>query len=931
MTSQHTLARRLHAVARRCLLVGGFSGAIWALIASIGLLLLAAWLDLVWELSAEARAGAWILALVGALAMLAVLLVGSLRAARAARVARRLDAVGGSGGVILTGWELCRPLHAAYQSHAAEVSAGLAQLAVDRAAGVAEKADAVAAVPLRPAGRALSVLAGMVVVIGVAALAMPTLVQTEWLRLLHPWADVPPYSPLEIRVAPGDASVIYGSALEIRATVEGRPIESAELVWEESGKRAEGLPMFAEPDGRWRAAVEKVTERATYYVRAERARSSRYQVSVITVPRILGVRVKIVPPAYTRLAPVDGPVPKDGIAGLRGTAVEIRATSNRPLRGGKLTLTGPGGSEEVRLRSAAEGASEAIGQFSISRSGRFLLGVEDVSGQASQDTVSGSVVLLADQRPLARLIKPPPAALATPTAALPVVVAAEDDYGLSRVELFRSLNESRASPAALAIEQRNSRRLFETTVLPLARYGLEPGDVIKLFARAEDNDPAGVKGSESPLATVRIISQEEFERLLRTERGLEVMRSKYAEARRRMEAVAKDLERLKGALDKLAKNDPADEKTRQQLTELAKRLASEAQAIAQLAAKSLPYDLDERLTPELQEAAKALQKAEQEIRRLAGEKELSNQRAAQKLAELARQLGMDREAFEKKALVPMDLLAAVFPLLVDQRRFVALALHQQDLAERLASLRGREGEDDPAIKGRMRDLEEEQQRLGLELDELLSDIERHATQLPDKPELDKLRTTAIALADKVRKSGAADAMRAAESSLAEFKPTHAGEKAREAAQILRSFIKECEDVGDRTSDCMSLIFQPSLSQSLGRTMSQLLAGMGLGGIGMGDGGMGGYSMPRGSTVGLFGSMMGMEGLEGHGDRDAGRNVLSAGQRGDGRGEANPDQTSQADTPAPPGSGGSGEGQVPLEYRRRVGLYFQRIADEAGQR
>ena len=32
--------------------------------------------------------------------------------------------------------------------------------------------------------------------------------------------------------------------------------------------------------------------------------------------------------------------------------------------------------------------------------------------------------------------------------------------------------------------------------LPLSAYGLRPGDVIKLFARVEDNDPAGAKGSE---------------------------------------------------------------------------------------------------------------------------------------------------------------------------------------------------------------------------------------------------------------------------------------------------------------------------------------------------------------------------------------------------------------------------------------------------
>ncbi len=71
----------------------------------------------------------------------------------------------------------------------------------------------------------------------------------------------------------------------------------------------------------------------------------------------------------------------------------------------------------------------------------------------------------------------------------------------------------------------------------------QPGDVIKLFGRVEDNDPAGAKGAESALATVRIVSQEEFERLFRTRQGVQALFSKYYAARRRMESLAKEVER----------------------------------------------------------------------------------------------------------------------------------------------------------------------------------------------------------------------------------------------------------------------------------------------------------------------------------------------------------------------------------------------------
>ena len=109
--------------------------------------------------------------------------------------------------------------------------------------------------------------------------------------------------------------------------------------------------------------------------------------------------------------------------------------------------------------------------------------------------------------------------LATPTALLPVTLSAEDDCGISRLQLFRSLNDSRPLSLDLPRPPRPPRRIDETVRLPLARYGLEPGDVIKLFGRVEDNDPAGAKGAESPVAAVRIVSQEEFERMFRAGRA----------------------------------------------------------------------------------------------------------------------------------------------------------------------------------------------------------------------------------------------------------------------------------------------------------------------------------------------------------------------------------------------------------------------------
>ena len=78
----------------------------------------------------------------------------------------------------------------------------------------------------------------------------------------------------------------------------------------------------------------------------------------------------------------------------------------------------------------------------------------------------------------------------------------------------------------------------EQRYLPLAEYGLKPGDEIALFARVADNDPAGAKGSESAVVRVRIIPRDVYERLVRARDGIEALAARYREAERRIEALA---------------------------------------------------------------------------------------------------------------------------------------------------------------------------------------------------------------------------------------------------------------------------------------------------------------------------------------------------------------------------------------------------------
>jgi hypothetical protein len=940
------------------LTLGATAGLGWGLACLVALLVVAVWLDLVVELPPRLRILAESVSLAAAAALAIGTLFAALRQGQPRRLAGRLDAAGQAGGQIVAGFDLAQR----QPRDASPLSEGLAELAVDRAGEVASNLSPAAAVPARAARRSWLASASCAIVVALVGLAAPRLAQTEWLRFSDPFGDHPPFSSTLLTVEPGDTRVIYAGGLDVLVSASGPLPERVDLVLAgDDAPDAKGgeetLPMFPEADGKWKAQLSEIVAPCRYYARARGTRSHRYRIDVITVPRLETVRWRIVPPAYTGDAAYEGPTPSDGLAGLVGTQVHVWATSNRPLSRGSLTIDEDGSRRDVALAPPASDSREVSGRFEIRAAGKFALSVTDVAGQDSQEPFSGTITLLSDQRPLVRLMEPAEQSLATPTATLPVVVAAEDDYGVSRLQLFRSLNDSRALPLELDVTAvRRSRdapqtsapqaprRLQQGTFLPLSTYQLEPGDVIKLYARVEDNDPASAKGTESAVATVQIISPEDYGRMLRAREGMDVFLSKYQEAQRRMESLAEEVEGLRKKLGEQPADSPAGEGDRRRLEELAEKLEQEAAAIRESAKELLPYDLDQALTSELERLAKQLDQAAGDARGASARPGAKAGDLEREMREMLERLQQEKKDFKQNVTEPLELLAEIYPLLEDQQRFVELYRRQRDLAERLASLAERgqvdpfdarrgEGEDDPSLKARMRDLEDEQRTLRDQLERLLDDIEEHAARIPDEPDYRDLVTTARDFAAAVRASAAAEEMQRAETGLAGFSGSEGHAGAKKAADILEQFISRCEGMGGQGEmACRGLKFAPQESlpgDCLANTLAQLLADAGFkqgNGAAMGSGG--GYSARRSTlnNVGLYGNLPTRGNpTQARGGR-RGAAVGGAGQSGT---LADAGQSNIEDNEAAVRAAGASGVSVPARYRSRVQQYFQRIAEETG--
>lgn len=862
-----------------------------------------AWVDLLAGLIPLARLSGLAVGIALGIFMLFVMFVRLRRNTHLSRIAKRVDAMSSSGGQVRVGLDL------AQSTQKDPIQKGLSTLAVGKASVIAGDIAPEEFAPFNHAGRAWMGLLSLCGVIFILWIFFPDAAGTEWARLTDPFGDHPPYSRLKFEVKPGDTEVVYGDALDVTASTRGGLVQELDLVVLRADGIEETLPMFEDRELAWKAQLTGITEPIQYCVRTNRARSRFFKAGIITTPRIEDVRVTITPPPYTNLPPSEGGIPREGITGVRGTQVKLSVASNRPLSGGKLTLK-LADEEPVPVESTAvPGLPNAVEfTFPIQKSGSLALNVRDVEGQKAPADVTATIVMRKDSRPFVRFISPKAESYATPDAVLAVQLEAEDDFGIQSLSLYRSLNSSRPLATPIELEEKNPRQCQASTLLSLSQYGLAPGDVITMFGRVTDTDP-DPKGAESPLVSVTIISQEDFDQIVRQQAGLEEFLARYEEASRIAEQAAGDAAELLKEMQ--AKEDLTDEH-RAKMAELSDKLNKAAAELDNLANREDLFPLDEELKPEVQELADAVGQAGQDA--AAGAAAADHAQALEAMQFAVASLKREQDEYDEEVMNPLRQFEEVYALKAMEERFIELAKAQEGLALRSSNLNKMDDTDDPALRVRMRDLRDEEAELNSQLQETLQEIRRRAWQIPgDSTEIVALRYSAEEFVKNVRGSRALPAMEEADAALNEFKGTEASERTREAADVLNSFIETCEAMGNSPS--MISGFSPKMMNAAQASLKAMLNAQ--------SGNKNGYSM-RGlsAMVGLYGRLPPQRAnLSGNGNStDTPGFSMEYSGRG-AEGEIHPGEMKAVDSES------QALRAVPTAYRDDVRNYFRRVADE----
>ena len=434
------------------------------------------------------------------------------------------------------------------------LAALLASRTQDAAAAALAGLPARRLLPWRALGWVLLVLALPLAAAGVLRALQPALVATVAQRLLHPGADIPPFTRLVFAVTPAEPAVVYGGDLAVAVAITGDAIRHpVECLVRKPGERAIlRLPAFREAADRFSRTLDGLTDEVEVAFAVGKARSVWHSVEILTEPNILAGRVRVEPPAYTGLPAGEFPLDTNELAAVEGSTVTLELTSNRPLGGATLAFTPtalPGQTPNVATYQAElQDTHTAAFTWTATASGRLAANLRDIRGTPGPRPLELAFRALPDKPPAVLLQSPPAMMLATPAAVIPVAGHAEDDFALARVHFVRALAGFRDRSQVVA-PSLNSRRFDFSTQLDLHELGAQAGEVIELMLDASDRNPSLLGQGASEISRVRVISEDDYARYLRARTTVEEFAARFRAARDAIEQARGALDRLDEAVD----------------------------------------------------------------------------------------------------------------------------------------------------------------------------------------------------------------------------------------------------------------------------------------------------------------------------------------------------------------------------------------------
>ncbi len=357
--------------------------------------------------------------------------------------------------------------------------------------------------------------------------------------------------------------VAEGGTLPLRIEVEGRDPGEVEVIHDPQDGRSYRSLAVRRGEKDYKFRVRDIREPMTLRVKGgdDSGSGREVEVSLSPLPDIRSTRITYRYPEYLRLD--DETRDSAEIEAPDGTAVTIEAALTRPVARAEIRVITAAGESVTELVPRNDNGLVLSHSLIITSSGKYRIELLNNDGFKTLDLPMHPIICKSDQKPRIKLFYPQRKQRdVTPEAVIPIVVVAEDDYGVARIGFHAKL-------AGLKEEERydfseeeadgplGSRRLVVRHFLDLAdrdfavaggRRGLVASDSLLYALYAEDTRPEGEDGHvETGSRVIEVVTAGEkirllTERQIRLREKIKILAAQQEEKRTQVQALLSDLD-----------------------------------------------------------------------------------------------------------------------------------------------------------------------------------------------------------------------------------------------------------------------------------------------------------------------------------------------------------------------------------------------------
>ena len=269
-----------------------------------------------------------------------------------------------------------------------------------------------------------------------ALLLAPRSVSTGLAALYSTDDDSVAANSMFINVSPGTARVPRGSDQKLKATLAGFDSIIAQVFMRKVG--ADNWVAHTMEPGKntyeFGYVIFNIQDSVTYYVEAKGVRSPEFALEVADLPFVKQIDLVLDFPAYTHLA--SKKIENGGeVATLKGTVVQVTAQLSANAKAARILI-----SDGTKVEMTPVDDNHFIGHFTVKQNGTYRIELTSEGGERYNGSNEYDITVLEDHAPTVLIDKPGRDMKVTSIQEIFTQVRAEDDYGVSSIELYYSVN-----------------------------------------------------------------------------------------------------------------------------------------------------------------------------------------------------------------------------------------------------------------------------------------------------------------------------------------------------------------------------------------------------------------------------------------------------------------------------------------------------------